>query len=76
MYGPGAHRGLGHDGAHGGGQRHGLGLAHLGVPVEAVARDTPDGAVIIVRPKDATDLQAMRAALAKREGHVRRGECP
>ena len=76
IYGPGAHRGLGHDGAHGGGHQHGLGLAHLGVPVEAEAKDTPEGALITVRPKAASDLARMRAALRKREGQVRTGECP
>jgi hypothetical protein len=76
MYGPGAHRGLGHDGAHGGGHRHGLGLAQLGVPVEATAEDTEEGARIIVRPKDPADLGRMRAALRARAGRARVGECP
>lgn len=76
MYGPGAHRGLGHDGKHGGGEHHGLALAELGVPVQAEARDTPDGAVVLVRPVEPTDLDRLRAALAKRVGRVRRGECP
>ena len=76
MYGPGAHRGLGHDGKHGGGERHGLGLAELGVPARAEALDTPDGALILVRPRQPADLDRMREALATREGRVRRGECP
>lgn len=76
MYGPGAHRGLGHDGVHGGGHRHGLGLAHLGVPVRAEAENTPDGAIITVRPQSPAELPRMRAALREREGRVRAGECP
>lgn len=61
MYGPGAHRGLGHDRIHGGGHRHGLGLDQLGVRVRAEAESTPEGARIIVRPQVATDLEAMRS---------------
>jgi len=76
MYGPGAHRGLGHQGVHGGGHRHGLGLSQLGVPVRAEAENTPEGARITVRPEVATDMEAMRAALWKREGSARRGDCP
>ena len=76
MYGPGAHRGLGHDGKHGGGHQHGLGLGHLGVPVQAEAENIDDGARIIVRPKAASDLERMRTALWHREGSARAGECP
>lgn len=76
MYGAGAHRGRGHDGAHGGGHSHGLGLARLGMPVQAEVENTAEGARIIVRPKVATDLKRMRAALREREGRVRAGECP
>jgi hypothetical protein len=76
MYGPGAHRGLGHDGKHGGGHQHGVGLAHLGVPVHAEAENTPEGARILVRPKDPADLERMRAALWARERRSRLGGCP
>lgn len=76
MYGPGAHRGKGHEGKHGGGEQHGIGLRHLGVPVQAVAEDTADGARIVVRPKDPADLEKMRAALADRERSTRTGTCP
>jgi hypothetical protein len=76
MYGPGAHRGLGHDGAHGGGEHHGLGLARLGVPVSAVAEDTAEGAKITVVPKVAADLEKMRQALHERESRTRAGTCP
>ena len=75
-WGPGAHRGLGHDGRHGGGHQHGLGLAQLGVPVQAEAEDTAEGARITVRPKAASDLETMRAALWRREEHARAGQCP
>jgi hypothetical protein len=76
MYGPAAHRGLGHDGKHGGGHQHGLGLARIGVPVEAQAEDTAEGSRITVRPRAASDLEQMRAALWKREASARAGACP
>jgi len=76
MYGPGAHRGFGHHGTHGGGNQHGFGLAQLGMPVEAQAENTPEGARILVRPKAASDLERMRTALWQREARVRAGECP
>lgn len=76
MYGPGAHRGLGHEGKHGGGERHGLGLSRLGVAVRAKSEVSAEGARIVVRPKDARDLDRMRHELWAREGRVRRGECP
>jgi hypothetical protein len=76
MYGPGAHRGLGHEGKHGSGEHHGLGLAQLGVPVRAEVEDTPDGARIVVRPVVATDLETMRKALHDREERARAGRCP
>lgn len=76
MYGPGAHLGAGHDGEHGKGEQHGLGLRHLGVSVEAIAEDTPDGARIIVWPKRREDLEKMRTALAERASRARTGKCP
>lgn len=76
MYGPGAHKGVGHDGAHGSGEHHGLGLARLGVPVRAEAADTPEGARIVVRPVAASDLEAMRKALRERDERARTGPCP
>lgn len=76
MYGAGARRGAGHHGKHGGGEQHGIGLAHLGVPVTAVAEDTPDGARILVKPKVPGDLEKMREALVARERLTRTGACP
>lgn len=76
MYGPGAQKGKGHHGEHGIGHRHGLGLAHLGVPVTAEAEDTPEGAQIHVRPKNPADLDKMRDALSERESRTRNGTCP
>ena len=76
MYGPGARMGHGHGGVHGRGERHGLGLAHLGVPVNALAEDVPAGARIFVWPKRREDLGRMRAALEEREQRTRTGECP
>lgn len=76
MYGPGAHQGLGHDGQHGTGERHGFGLGQLGVPVSTLVENTPDGARILVWPKQPEDLDKMRTALAKRESRARAGKCP
>jgi hypothetical protein len=67
--------GLGHDGKHGTGDRHGLGLVHLGVPVHAMVENTPDGARIMVWPNAPQDLTRMRAALADREKRARTGKC-
>lgn len=75
MYGPGAHRGRGHDGTHGEGQQHGLALDRLGVPVVVDATDTNDGARVHVRPKDPADLQKLREAATARERRVRSGDC-
>lgn len=75
MYGPGAHRGRGHDGAHGTGQQHGLALDRLGVPVVVESTDTADGARIVVRPKDPADLPRLREAAGARENRVRGGDC-
>jgi len=75
MYGPGARRGRGHDGIHGRGGHHGLALDRIGVPVFAEATDTADGARIFVKPRAPSDLEAMRAALLKRESSVRIGDC-
>lgn len=75
MYGPGAHRGRGHDGAHGDGEHHGLALDRLGVPVDARAEDTAAGARIVVTPKDPADLPTLRRAAADRERRARTGGC-
>ncbi len=75
MYGPGAHRGVGHEGHHGIGQRHGLALDRLGVAVLARAENTPEGARIVVRPIDPADLSKVKDALADREGRARGGGC-
>jgi hypothetical protein len=75
MYGPGAHRGLGHHGQHGDGKQHGLSLGTLGVQVVAAEEDTPDGARIHVASVDPQEKQRMRAALVARVDDARTGEC-
>jgi hypothetical protein len=75
MYGPGAHRGMGHEGKHGDGKQHGLGLATLGVPVVATEEDTKDGARIHVAAVDPQDRGRMRAALIARVDDARTGDC-
>lgn len=75
MYGPGAHRGMGHDGKHGDGERHGLGLAALGVPVRASEEDTTDGAIIHVVAAEPADRDRLRALLVERGNAARTGDC-
>lgn len=75
MYGPGAHRGRGHDGAHGVGQHHGLALDRLGVPVDARAENTAAGARIVVTPKDPADLPTLHRVASDRERRARTGGC-
>jgi hypothetical protein len=75
MFGPGAHRGIGHHGTHGDGQRHGLGLATLSVPVRATEEDIDEGARIHVTPVRAEDRDRMRGALLARAENTRTGAC-
>jgi hypothetical protein len=75
MYGPGAHRGLGHGGHHGDGKQHGLNLGTLGVRVVAAEEDTPDGARIHVASVDPQEMKRMRAALVARVDDARTGDC-
>jgi len=75
MYGPGAHRGMGHRGMHGDGQRHGLGLATLSVPVRAIEEDIEEGARIHVTPVRAADRDRMRGALLARAENAQTGSC-
>jgi hypothetical protein len=76
MYGPGAHRGLGHDGTHGSGLHHGLGLDRLGARVRAEEQDTAVGACIHVAAVDSADLARVRTAVRARADAVRVGSCP
>jgi hypothetical protein len=76
MYGPGAHRGLGHQGLHGDGEHHGLGLKELSPPVRAVEVDTDDGARIHITPLNAADAVAVRAEVHARVTRTRMGDCP
>jgi hypothetical protein len=76
MYGPGAHRGQGHDGVHGTGLHHGLALDRLGFRVRATEQDTADGARIHVEPVDPAERQAVQAAVHARADGARVGSCP
>jgi hypothetical protein len=75
MYGPGAHRGMGHDGVHGNGKQHGLGLATLGVPVRASEEDTREGAVIHVVAVEPGDRVKLRSVLVQRGNAARSSDC-
>jgi hypothetical protein len=76
MYGPGSHRGLGHDGTHGNGLHHGLALDRLGVQVRAAEQNTTGGACIHVTAIDTADLAKVRTAVRARADAVRSGSCP
>lgn len=75
MHGPGAHRGLGHEGQHGLGGRHGLGLGRLGVRVRAESEDTVEGARIHVAALDPADITRLRQAIHSRANQARLGDC-
>jgi hypothetical protein len=75
MYGPGAHRGLGHDGKHGDGARHGLHLAELRAKVNAVETDIPDGASIRVTPLDPAKVGEVQSEVEARVEKAQWGNC-
>jgi hypothetical protein len=76
MYGPGAHRGLGHHGQHNSGLHHGLGLAELGGKVTATEEDTNEGALIHISAVDPATVEGLRTELSARAARARVGECP
>jgi len=74
MRGPYGHRGLGHDGHHGGGGHHGLQAASLPA-ARATARDVRDGARIDLVPTYPADLDALRAAVRERASRMTTRPC-
>lgn len=76
MYGPGAHRGLGHHGQHGNGQHHGLGLGQLPMRVAASEEDSSDGAIIRVSAMNPIECASMQRLLHRRADRAREGRCP
>jgi hypothetical protein len=75
MYGAGARRGLGHDGTHGRGHRHGLALSEL-LPLETVVEDVPAGARLHVAALDPARAPELQEKLHERAEIVASGECP
>lgn len=65
MYGPDARRGLGHDGRHGQGGKHGLMSVQL-PPMRASVVDVERGSRIDFVPVDASDADALRAKVRER----------
>ena len=66
LHGNGEHVGQGHDGKHGlGSGRHGIRPNHM-PPSTAGVEDTPDGARLIITPRDAKDLEELRRGLKAR----------
>ena len=76
MYGPLAHRGLGHNGKHGNGEHHGLGLAELRPEVKSEVTDVPSGAKIHVTPVDPSSVADVRREVRARAERTRWGACP
>ena len=76
MYGPGAHRGLGHHGKHGNGGHHGLRLAELRPTIKAVEIDVPSGAKIHVTPIESAKLDEVRAEVRARAAQAQWGDGP
>lgn len=74
-HGPGAHEGLGHEGLHGMGQRHGLRLWDM-PPVQTTVTDVDRGARLRLVAIDASRTDALRTAMHERAPHVAAGECP
>jgi hypothetical protein len=75
-YGPGAHQGLGHGGAHAGAQTHGLRLSELPA-IDAQVSDIDGGARLLVATKDAAERDHVRSELHERAAKiVALGDCP
>ncbi|MFO0674652.1 MAG: hypothetical protein U0235_34405 [Polyangiaceae bacterium] len=65
LHGPDAHQGLGHDGKHGNGGKHGLMPLQL-PPARAGADDVEGGVRIQITPIDAKDLDRLRTSVRGR----------
>ncbi len=74
LYGVGAHRGLGHHGAHLGAQRHGLRLTEL-PPLDARVEDVDGGARMHLRAKVPSQADELRSRLHARVEAVGAGPC-
>jgi hypothetical protein len=75
LYGPGAHRGLGHHGRHHlGAQRHGLRLTEL-PPLEATAVDLEGGARIQLAAKLPSQADEIRRRTRERVETANAGPC-
>jgi hypothetical protein len=74
LYGPGAHKGLGHHGMHLGAQRHGLRLTEL-PPLYASVDDVDGGARLHLVAKLSMQSDELRAKLRDRIDLVRAGPC-
>jgi len=75
-YGPGAHRGLGHGGAHSGAQTHGLRLSEVS-SIDARVQDIEGGARLHVMTTDAAQMTRVRSEIHDRAARmVALGDCP
>ena len=74
LYGPAAHRGLGHGGKHLGAQRHGLRLSELPA-LRADVDDVEGGARLHLVAKISEQADELRARVHERVDEVRAGPC-
>jgi hypothetical protein len=65
MYGPGAHKGMGHEGHHGEGGQHGLQVMQM-PPVHATFGEVESGARIVFVPADVNDKAIVGSKLRER----------
>lgn len=74
-YGPDRHRGIGHDGDHGGPRDHGLRLWTMG-EIRVDVADTANGATLHVAPADPARLAELREHVARRVAQLNAADCP
>lgn len=74
MYGPGAHKGEGHAGEHGAGQRHGLRLWQMPA-ARATVEIVDGGARLHLMPEDVAKLAELREALRVRVAELMTRDC-
>jgi len=75
-YGPNRHRGLGHDGEHGGPRDHGLRLWAIDAELRTQVEDTPTGAKLTITAVDPKRRGDVRERLQQRLHHLKDAGCP
>lgn len=62
--------------SHGMGESHGMGMSHDMIPSTARTEDVEGGARIVMTPKNASDLAALRQHVRDHAARMANGECP